>query len=256
MARLTPALMRALDIMELFVERGARWNAAQIAEATGLPRTTVHELLTTLTHRGYLTRDEIGNFELGVRTVQLGNAYAARFDLLGAATEVARDVGQATGHTCSVAIREGAEVFYLAKVEGSESLSLISSVGKRAPASCTGLGKALLSELEPAEVDRLYPTGHLPALSEHSITDLGQLKKALAKSRLRGYAIEREESGPGVACAAAVIRDAAGAAVAALSISVPLARWDQLPEKHWADIALEGSGRLSEQLGWIDRNAG
>ncbi|GAA4897034.1 IclR family transcriptional regulator [Tessaracoccus lubricantis] len=253
MARLTPALMRALDIMELFVERGARFNAAQITEATGLPRTTVHELLTTLVHRGYLNRDEVGNFELGVRTAQLGNAYAARFDLLAAATEVARDVGQATGHTCSVALREGAEVFYLAKVEGNEALSLISSVGKRAPASCTGLGKALLSELDPLELDRLYPTGQLPALSAHSITDLGELKKALAEARARGYAVEREESGPGVACAASVIRDAAGTAVAALSVSVPLARWDQFPEQHWADIALEGAGRLSVQLGALPR---
>lgn len=253
MARLTPALMRALDILELFVAQGARWSAAQIQEATGLPRTSVHELLTTLLHRGYLVRDEAGYYELGVRTVQLGNAYAARFDLLGEATEVARDLGQTTGHTCSVAIRQGAEIFYLAKVEGRESLSLISSVGKRAPASCTGLGKALLSELEPAELDRLYPTGELPALSERSITDLRELKPVLQVARERGYATEYEESGPGVACAAAVIRDVSGAAVAALSVSVPTPRWEQKSESHWAALAVDGALRLSERLGWGHR---
>lgn len=253
MARLTPALMRGLDILELFVDRRARWSAAQIQEVTGFPRTTVHELVTTLTHRGYLTRDESGYLQLGERTVQLGNAYAARFDLLSAATEVARDVGQTTGHTCSVAIREGTQVFYLAKVEGDEMLSLVSSVGKRVPASCTGLGKALLSELDEHDLDRLYPTGELPALAERSITDLAELKNALQQVRAKGYATEYEESGPGVACAAAAIRDVNGAVVAALSVSVPVARWDQEPEAYWAEIALEGAGRLSQKLGWNHR---
>lgn len=250
MARLTPALMRALDILELFVDQGARWNASQIQDATGLPRTTVHELLTTLVHRGYLNRDGSGHYVLGVRTVQLGNAYAGRFDLLGAANEVAREVGQATGLTCSVAIRQGNEIFYLVKVEGSETLSLISSVGKRAPASCTGLGKALLSETGDAELDRLYPTGELPALTEHSITSLAELRRALETIRERGYSTELEESGPGVACAAAIICDVTGAPVAALSVSMPVARWEQQSEEHWARFALEGAGRLSEQLGW------
>lgn len=250
MARLTPALMRALDILELFVDQGARWNAAQVQEETNLPRTTVHELLTTLTHRGYLNRDGAGHYVLGVRTVQLGNAYVGRFDLLGAANEVAREIGQTTGLTCSVAIRQGREIFYLVKVEGNETLSLISSVGKRAPASCTGLGKALLSETSEAELDRLYPTGELPALTEHSITRLDELKEVLEQIRAQGYSTEHEESGPGVACAAGIIRDVAGAPVAALSVSMPVARWEQEPEQHWADIAIEGADRLSEQLGW------
>lgn len=249
MARHTPALMRALDILELFVDKGSRWNAAEIGDLTGLPRTSVHELLTTLTFRGYLERSTSGHYGLGVRTMQLGNAYASRFDLLGSATELARDLAGSTGETCSVAVREGSEVFYLAKVEGRESLALISSIGKRAPASCTGLGKALLAALDDDALDRLYDGAKLPALTARSITDLAALKEDLRLTRERGYAIEYEESGPNAACTAAPIRDVAGKVVAAVSISVPVARWSQFAESHWAGLVLDAAARLSTRLG-------
>lgn len=249
MARYTPAVMRALDIIELFVDRGARWNAAELVDETGLPRTTVHELLTTLAHRGYLVREPSGHYMLGARTVRLGNAYAARFDLLGAATETARTVAHATGETCSVAIREGAEIFYLSKVDGREVMPLISSVGKRVAANCTGLGKVLLSVLTDQQLEQLFDTEPLPAYTDRSITSLAVLKAELAGVRRSGYATEVAESGPDSACAAAPIRDVSGEIAAALSITVPLARWAQFPVEHWSRIAIAAADELSTQLG-------
>lgn len=248
MARLTPAVMRALDILELFVD-GARLSGAEVMRRTGLPRTTVFELINTLAARGYIERDELGGYTLGARTLTLGNAYAARYDLVGESGACARSVAQRTGETSSVAILEGNEVFYLAKVEGREVLALISSVGKRAPANATGLGKALLAGLSRDEVDALWPDGALPALTEHTITGLPELQAELDATRARGYALEREESGPGVACVAAPIRDIAGRVPAAVSISVPLARWDQFPVDHWAGIVLKAAASMSERLG-------
>lgn len=72
----------------------------------------------TTTSRGYLERDEAGRFRLGAMTVELGQAYTSRFDLLGEATDLARTVALETGETCSVALLQGSEVFYLAKVDG------------------------------------------------------------------------------------------------------------------------------------------
>lgn len=240
--------MRALDILELFVD-GARWSGAEIMRLTGLPRTTAFELVNTLAARGYLERDELGGYSLGARTLALGNAYAARYDLVGEANDCARTLAQQTGETSSVAILEGSEVFYLAKVEGREVMALISSVGKRAPANATGLGKALLAGLPDDQVAALYADADLPAFTEHTITELPALLADLAAIRARGFAIEREESGPGVACVAAPIRDVAGRVPAAVSISVPLARWDQHPLEHWSTLVLDAASTMSQRLG-------
>ena len=249
MARLTPAVMRAFDILELYVGGAARLTPADVMRLTDLPKTTVFELVNTLTARGYLERDDFGGYSLGPRALRLGNAYAARYDLVGEANDLARSVAHTTGETCSVAILEGTEVFYLAKVEGRDVMALASSVGRRVPANSTGLGKALLACLSADQFDALYAGAELPALTERTITDLDALRAELAATRERGYALEREESGPGVACAAAPILDVARHAVAAVSVSVPLARWDQHPVEHWARIVVDAAAGMSVRLG-------
>ncbi len=245
MARRTPAVMRALDIVELFLGKDARLTAADIGQATDLPRTTVHELLTTLTSRGYLERDEAGRFRLGAMTVELGQAYTSRFDLLGEATDLARTVALETGETCSVALLQGSEVFYLAKVDGNEPFQLPSAIGRRLPASCVGLGKALLSELDDDQLAALYPDGTLPTMTPHSHATLAALLADLNVARAGGVAYEREESTPGLACAAAPIRDARGHVIAAVSLAVPLQRWDARPARDWGALALDAAARLS-----------
>src|SRR5690606_14928504 len=111
---------------------------------------SVHELLKTLTSREYLELDPATNtYRLGPRVLQLGNAYSARFDMLTTANAIARSLSARCDETVSVAIREGADVFYLAKVEPRDPLRLPSQIGQRLPANSTALGKALLAYLSP-----------------------------------------------------------------------------------------------------------
>ena len=251
MARLTPAVMRTLDILELFLDTDVPLGAPDVVARTGLPRTTVHELLTTLVSREYLKKDEAANtYRLGVRLLHLGNAYSARFDMLSVANDTARELSNLSGETVSVALREGADVFYLAKIESRDNLRLPSSIGHRLPASVTALGKALLAYLPEDKVRDLYPDpGELPAMTERSIRSLDALLEELREVRSSGVAFEHEESSVGVHCAAAPVRDGYGAVVAAMSVSVASPRWHQHSEDHWANLALQGASRLSHLLG-------
>ena len=212
----------------------------------------MHELLGTLVSRDYLQRDDLtGTYRLGVRLLHLGNAYSSRFDLLTAANSVARELAARSGETVSVALREGAQVFYLAKVEGRDTLRLPSSIGQRLPASVTGLGKALLAELPVETLRALYPAGsELPALTPHSIRTLDALERELETVREQGFAFEVEESTLGMRCAAAPVRDSSGDVAAAISVSVPTARWEQEPREHWISLVQHGAAELSEQLGY------
>lgn len=252
MARLTPAVLRTLDILELFLEDSTPLSAPEVGRRTGLPRTTVHELLATLMSRDYLQKDEVtGTFRLGVRLLHLGNAYSARFDLLKSANDVARELSARSGETVSVAILEGAEVFYLAKIEIREFQFGVSNIGQRLPANCTALGKALLAALPDEKLPALFPDADaLPIMTENSIRTLDALLPVLAEARLRGVAFEFEESVPGVCCVAAPVRGADGEVQAAISVSVPRVRWEQQPAEHWAELALGAAAQLAEQIGY------
>jgi IclR family KDG regulon transcriptional repressor len=252
MVRLTPAVVRTLDILELFLEVDTALSAPDVVKLTGLPRTTAHELLSTLVARDYLQKDEATNrFRLGVRLLQLGNAYSARFDMLAAANEAARNLSSLSGETVSVALREGADVFYLAKVETRDNLRLPSSIGQRLPANATGLGKVLLAYLSPQTLRALFPDPeHLPVMTSKSIATLPELEKELDRVREYGVAFEYEESTPGIMCAAAPVRDSSGAVIAAISASIPAARWHQRSEKEWAELVEGGAAGLSAKLGF------
>ncbi len=82
MGRIVPALARALDILELFIDDESL-STPEIVARLGLPRTSGHELVSTLVARSYLAPvpGVPGRFRLGVRTFQLGSAYAAQLDL-------------------------------------------------------------------------------------------------------------------------------------------------------------------------------
>lgn len=254
MGRLVPAVTRAFDILELFLDGDGTLSAPEITRKLGLPRTTVHELVTTLAARSYLVPvpGQPGRYRLGVRTYQLGSRYAEQLDLAAEGQQVARSVAETCDETVHVAILEGADVIYIAKVDSTHAVRMVSAAGRRLPAHCTSVGKMLLASLPPDELDaRLPGPGDEPlrAMTENSITSPQELREALAGIRERGVAVERRESNPDVSCVAAPVRDGTGKVVAALSISVPMIRWSEERRAELENLAVEGAAELSARLG-------
>ncbi len=253
MGRLVPAVTRALDILELFLEGDGTLSAPDITRKLGLPRTTVHELVTTLSARSYLVpiAEQQGRYRLGVRSYQLGSRYAEQLDLAAEGQRVAREVAETCDETVHVAILEDLDVIYIAKVDSTHAVRMVSAAGRRLPAHCTSVGKMLLASLSIDELNtRLEEAGELDAMTHNSITEHGALRAALAGIRERGVAAEHRESNPDVSCVAAPVRDRAGRVVAALSISVPMIRWTEEREAELAELAVKGAGDLSVALGY------
>ncbi|GAA3008017.1 IclR family transcriptional regulator [Streptomyces fulvorobeus] len=251
MGRLVPAVTRALDVLELFLQGDGNLSAPEVTRRLQLPRTTVHELLTTLAARSYLVTvpEQPGRYRLGVRTYQLGSRYAEQLDLAAEGQQVAREVAESCGETVHVAILEDTEVIYIAKVDSTHAVRMVSAAGRKLPAHCTSVGKLLLAALPEAELDARLDGRELVAMTENSLTDAAELRTALAVVRRRGIAVEHRESNPDVSCVAAPVRNRAGGVVAALSISVPMIRWSEEREAELARLAAKGADALSARLG-------
>ncbi|NBM21120.1 IclR family transcriptional regulator [Streptomyces sp. GC420] len=251
MGRLVPAVTRALDILELFLEGDGTLSAPEVTRRLQLPRTTVHELLTTLSARSYLVPvpEQPGRYRLGVRTYQLGSRYAEQLDLAAEGRQVAQDIAETCDETVHVAILEDLDVIYIAKVDSTHAVRMVSAAGRRLPAHCTSVGKMLLASLPEAELAARIEGRELAAMTPNSITDHEELKRALAGIGQRGLAVENRESNPDVSCVAAPVRDSAGRVVAALSISVPMIRWSEERQAELEQLAVKGAADLSTRLG-------
>ncbi|WP_181766008.1 IclR family transcriptional regulator [Streptomyces albidus (ex Kaewkla and Franco 2022)] len=253
MGRLVPAVTRALDVLELFLDCDGTLSAPEITRRLQLPRTTVHELVSTLTARHYLVQpaDQPGRYRLGVRGYQLGSRYAEQLDLAAEGQHVARSVADTCDETVHVAILEGRDVIYIAKVDSTHAVRMVSAAGRRLPAHCTSVGKMLLASLSDEELrERLPESEPLTAMTPDSITSLPELRAALTLIREQGVAVERQESNPDISCVAAPVRDSAGRVVAALSISVPMIRWTEERRGELEGLAVKGAAELSGRLGY------
>ncbi|MBX6354976.1 MAG: IclR family transcriptional regulator [Micromonosporaceae bacterium] len=251
MARAVPAVSRALDILELFLTDDTL-SAPEITARLGLPRTTVHELVNTLVDRDYLTAEAGAptRYRLGIRLFQLGGHFADRLDFTREAQEVAAEIAAACGETVHVALLDGSDVVYVAKVDSTHPVRMVSAVGRRLPAHCTAVGKVLLSALPPEAFEARYPPGRaLPAMTAASITSPARLAEVLAEVREAGVAYDDCESNEAVRCVAAGVYDASGQMIAGMSISVPTMRWTDQRRAEWTELVRRGAATLSRRLG-------
>ncbi len=248
---------RVLDIFELLVQHADGLSLSEICSALRLPKSSGHALLTTLTDRGYLRdgrRDR--TYRLGPVLFEIGSAYLASTNLVVDGQDVVRETARACDETVHIAVLDGADVLYVAKEEGTSTIRMVSAVGRRFPAHGTGVGKMLLASLPDDDVAARYPDSPpLAALAAGTITDPRRLRAEVAATRERGYALDYEESTPGLCCVAAPVYDATGCMVAAMSIAVPTMRFSDARRDELLNLVRMQARRLSTILGFHPRRS-
>lgn len=217
---------------------------SELARRSGLAKTTVFRLVHELARYG-LVEDTGDGVRLGMRLFELGSSVPRQRSLTEAALPFMRDLQQATGDTVHLAVLDRAEVVYLQILRGRGTRQLPSRVGGRMPAHATGVGKAILAFAPPDVVSALI-AGGLERRTPLTLVTPGALRRELARIRDRGVSFDREESGPGIVCAASPVFGADGAVLAALSLTGWSSRLDLdrvAPAVRTAALA------LSRQLG-------
>lgn len=216
---------RVLDIFEALSAspRGLSFTALQ--QALGIPKSSLHALLDVLVARGYLELDAARRvYTVGIRLWERSQAYQRHHDLVKEALPAMETIVGAINETVQLATLDGLENVYLAKVDSSHPLRLQSEVGKRLPAYATGLGKALLAELEAGPLAVQLRDQALVPFTPHTLANADALLAELARTHARGFAIDNQEFTPGLCCLAVPIADHRGVTAAAISVSIPLTR--------------------------------
>jgi DNA-binding IclR family transcriptional regulator len=210
-------LERACSVMEALDANHPYLSVSELARRSGLPKSTTHRLVGELCRLGLLesTRDGI---RLGFRLFELGELVPRHRGLRDAALPFMEDLMEATHQRVHLAVLEGVEVVYVQILGSRSGMAMPSRIGGRLPAHATGVGKAILAFSPPSVVSARMEAG-LPRLSPRTIVMPGALTRELATIREQGVAYDREESSPGIACAAAPVFGMHGVVVAGLSVS-------------------------------------
>ena len=224
-------LDKAVGVLHAVAEEPC--GLAQLCERTGLPRATAHRLAAGLEGHRLLTRDGAGRWRLGPALREL--SARASDPLLAAGAAVLPGLRETTGESVQLYRREGSIRVCVAALEPAAGLRDTVPLGARLPMTAGSAAKVLLAYSEPAVQQDV--------LAEAVFTD-----RALAEVRRRGWAQSVAEREPGVASVSAPVRDAAGAVIAAVSVSGPIDRLGRQPGARWADDVLAASAALTARL--------
>ena len=232
----TAGLVRGLAVLCALADDPASRDGlgvVRLAEAVGGDKSQLSRTLQTLEERGFVERDpQTLAYRLGWRLFALASR-VGESRLLAEAPPVLRLLVRRLGESAHLSVRQGDQVLTLLSESPPATLHAPGRVGGLAPLASTSAGRALVLDLDAAELEGL---------------GLGLYAERIAEARSLGYAIVREEFEPGLVAAAAPIRDVSGRVVAALNVSAPRFRFDDRLEEA-ALLVLETAGTLSARLG-------
>lgn len=247
---------RVLNILELLAATPSGLSLSDVAKNIGSPKTTIVPILHTMASRNFITFHKDTNlYTIGIGAYLAGSSYYGEKSIMQFIKSQMEYAVHETNEICQFGIRSEDCVLYIAKVDSTESIRLVSSVGKRLPLYCTALGKALLYQVPFEKVKSLYPNG-LTQFTEHTIDSFDRLKQELDELNAAKFAHEKMEISTEICCYAVPIC-CNQRTIASLSISVPAFRDTEEKAERIREV-LKNAGNTIEQYMFenhLDENA-
>lgn len=220
-----PVVRSTFRILEE-LSRSELLGLREVTQNTGIPKSTVFRVLSTLVDLGYVTRDLQRNYRISPRLSNLVSDEATTEELRRLALPLMLDLRNKYGETVNLGVRQTDKITYLEVVPSEFALRLEESRGASVPAHASALGKAILAFSPHDSVSNLVRSYKLESVTEHTISDPEEFLVELKRVRNAGFAFDRGEGSMFAVCIGAPILDSGGNAIAAMSISGPASRFN------------------------------
>lgn len=193
----------------------------RLAELTGCPPSTAIRFLRTLIKLGYVRQDpESQRYFLTFRLCRLAGHIRDASPVNRIARPVMEALARQCGESVCLAIEQENRAVYVEVVDGPDHLvRSLQRIGSSSPLHCTGVGKLLLLNRSPEELDLFFREETLEHFTKNTLTEPEAILDALEQARGKGYALDNEECEIGARCIAFPVRDFTGKIVAGLSVT-------------------------------------
>ncbi len=239
---------KVLRILEALDCSATGMQLREVAEQTGINKSTAYRFLAHLESEGYLFRDDAGGYVVGPKLARLGGGIAYHATLRKISRPALASLLKETKETVNLGVLDGHDVLYLDVMESPHTFRMVSQPGMHRPLNCTALGKAMLAFLPAEHQEEILSTLIFERFTRRTIGSLPRLRKELARAVQEGYAMDDQETDLGARCVAAPILDESGKVAGAISVSGPVTRITRDRIQEFALAVKKGARMISARL--------
>ena len=241
---------RIFRTIELLARSGPS-GLLDISNELELNKSTVHRILNSLICMDYVKQDpDTSKYSLTFKICSLSNHVLSHNSLIDIARPYIQDLAEQTGETVHLVQMEGINAVYIDKVEAPHnSVRMVSMVGKTIPLYCSGVGKAILADMDDDQIRQIWEQSELHTYTANTVTDYNTFLEVIGAIRNNGYSMDNEEMEIGVRCIAVSLGCVHHKLPYAISISAPKDRMKDKQITQYKKLLLNTKKQLLAELG-------
>lgn len=249
-SNLVKSIIKAIDIIKI-LSKEHELGITEIANMLDLDKSTVYRIISTLKEKDMVTQNPTTQkYRNSLKLFELGNKTVEDLGLRRVAQPILKELAETTKETVNLAILDGEYVVYIDKIETPATIKVDLPIGKRLPSYSTGLGKAMLAYLPKEKLEKILSTIRYEKYTHKTLLNKEDILKELYETRKKGYSFDDEEYIEGLKCIAVPILDYKGEAIAAISVAVPLYRYEKFKKSGFKDLIINNGFLLSNMFGY------
>ncbi|AFQ56349.1 HTH-type transcriptional regulator KipR [Bacillus subtilis] len=242
-------VVKSMALLNLFLHKPSL-TLSELVSLTGMPKTSVHRMVSSLEEMGFLSRDASGAYSLGLVFLEFGQLVADRLDIRKIAKPVMEELCREVDEAVQLIMRDGNEAIYVEKIEGTQTVRLYTAIGRRSPLYAGACARSILSFLPREEIEAYIKQTELISIGSGTITDPEKLLQEIDASVQNGYTVSYSELENYTAAIGAPIFNHERQVAAGISIAGFEARFteDRLP--YLTEKVKDAALQISRKIGY------
>lgn len=236
---------RTISILDFLATELRAASLSDIADATGLDKSTAHRFLRSFEqHRLVQRNDQTRRYTLGTRIMEWGGRALESVDIRTAADPVLRQLNHDTEETVILYIPEGERRIAVVVYDSPKEILVSRRLGSAAPLVLGAGGKAMLAFLAPEIRDALLLNA--PELDDGIRS---RIAAEISEIQAQGFACSARELVDHAWAIAAPVLNLHRQPIASVSIASPVTRHSETIQQRFAALIVPAAREISKSLG-------
>lgn len=216
--KIVQSVAKSMQLLEILNESSHPLPLVELSARTGLAKSTIHGLLSTMKEYSVIAQDEDGNYTLGIRLFEYACSLRNTWSIVEVARPYIDQISQDTGEAVFLSVMDRGSIITLDHADNRRGFHISADIGRRLPIHCTSEGKLFLAYMSDREREEILQGKAWKTYTTRTILSRKELDMELVRIRKQGYATENSEYKMGLRSIAAPIFDGEGAVRSALGL--------------------------------------